>query len=191
MRTFGSYLAVGILVLAAGCGGSSSSNPDGGGGAVGGAAGGGGGVGGTGGGGASGSCNYPSCLANLATSCQPSGTCVEQTDTTTFASNVCYSNGVKVITALNLTSGSATITFKKGSTTCYTFEAGVSATGTEALTIKNASGAVIATGTSDTTGSATTITCTGGAPVTLNASCQDATGTGSSTSSCTTGICTP
>ena len=190
MRTFGSFLAVGILALAAGCGGSSSTTVDGGGGAAGG---GGGAAGGGGGaaGGASGTCNYPSCLASLATSCQPSGTCFEQVDTTTFATNTCYSNGVKIITALDLTSGSATVTFKNGSTTCYTFVAAASATGAETLTVKNAAGATIATGTSDTTGTATTITCTGGSPVTLNAACQGAMGGTSSSSTCTTGTCTP
>ncbi len=202
MRTFGTFLGVGILAMTVGCGGSSSSSLDGGGatqgpsgdaggalGGTGGVMGGNGGAGG-GGGGSAGSCNYPSCLASLATSCQPSGTCVEQTDTTTFAINTCYSNGVKVITAVDLTSGSGTVTFKNGSTVCYTFAAGASATGAETLTIKNAAGTTIATGTTDTAGN-TTITCTGGSPVTLNSSCQDATGTASSTASCTTGTCTP
>ena len=190
MRTFGSFLAVGILALAAGCGGSTSTGIDGGGGAAGGGGGisGNGGAGG-GGGGAAGSCNYPSCMASLAATCQPAGTCVEQVDSTTFASNVCYSNGVKMLTSINMTSGLINVAFKNGSSTCYTIEVSASATtGAETLTVKNASGAVIATGTRDTTGSTTTITCTGGAPVTLNAACQGSLG---SPSGCTTGTCAP
>ena len=105
MRTVGSFLAVGILsfAFAMGCGGSSggSGGPDGGG-PSGGISGNGGilgGSGGAGGGGGAntGACNYPSCLANLATTCVPSGTCVEQSDLTTLGTNTCYSNGVKVL----------------------------------------------------------------------------------------------
>ena len=189
MRTFGTFLLVGILALAAGCGGSSGVGdggiPQGGMGGGGGM----GGNGGAGGGGSSGSCNAPSCISSLLTSCQTSGTCVEQTDTTTFATNQCYSNGVKVLSSFDLTSGAATVTYKNGSTTCYSISvAGL--TGTATLTVKNASGQTIATGTTDVNTNATTITCTGGQAVTLNAACDAVTG-GSSTTTCTTGTCTP
>ena len=184
MRTFGTFLTVGILALTAGCGGSSSTGIDGGGGAAGG---GGGGAGG--GGGSAGTCNYPNCLASLATSCEPSGTCVEQSDTATFATNTCYSNGVKEISSLDMATGSATVTYKNGSTTCYSIAVGGALTGTSyTLTFKNAAGATLATGTSD--GTTTTVTCTGGAPITLNSSCSAASAA-SSTSTCTTGPCTP
>jgi hypothetical protein len=188
MRTFGTFLAVGILALAAGCGGSSSTGIDGGGGAAGGGGGGAGGAGG-GGGGSAGACNYPSCLASIATTCEPSGTCVDQTDATTLATNTCYSNGVKELLTFNLATGAVTVTYKNGSTTCYSIVAAGATTGTSyTLTVKNAAGATIATGTSD--GTTTTVTCTGGAPVTLNSSCSAASA-GTSTSNCTTGTCTP
>lgn len=197
MRTFGTLSAVGILALAAGCGGSSSTGVDGGGGAAGGGGGisgnggmlGGNGGAGGGGGGAAGTCNYPSCLASMATTCQPTGTCVEQSDLTTGVSNQCYANGVKVLTSFNLATQAIVLTYKNGSTTCYSLEVGASATGAETLTVKNASGATIATGTSD--GTTSTVTCSGGSAVTLNAACQGAMGGPSSTTQCTTGTCTP
>jgi hypothetical protein len=167
MRTFGTFLAVGILALAVGCGGSSDSatttntvtttntttNPTtntvtntvtntatntatntvtasktstst-----------------------STGTCNSPSCLANLAATCEPAGTCVEQTDATTGTTAACYSNGVKEIQTVNLTSRAAVVTYKQGSTTCYSVEVGADSTGAIILTFKNASGATIATGT--------------------------------------------
>jgi hypothetical protein len=202
MRTLGTFLAVGILALTVGCGGSNGTGMDGGGGAAG-AFGGPGGtgaggvsnIGGSGGPGAGGStgttgCNYPSCLASLATTCQPSGTCVQQTDLTTYASNTCYSNGVKLISSFDLTSGAIVVTFKNASGICYTFNIASSATGsTSTYTIKNAAGQAIATGMSDGAGN-TIITCTGGQPVTLNANCDSSTGA-SSSANCTQGVCTP
>ena len=160
MRTFGTFLAVGILALAAGCGGSSNST---------------------------GACNYPSCIASLGTTCAPSGTCVEQTDATTFATNTCYSNGVKSITSINATTGEIILTIKNGSSTCYSMTAAAAASGSSyALTINNGSGQTIATGTDDITTGGMTVTCTGGQPVTLDPSCD----TGMN-STCATGTCTP
>ncbi len=165
MRTFGTFLAVGILGLAAGCGGSSSSN-------------------------STGACNYPSCLASLDATCAPSGTCVDQMDATTGLGNSCYSNGVKVLTTYDFTSQNIVATIKNAGGTCYTFNIGTSAAGdsTYAYIIKNASGQTVATGTRDAAGT-TIITCTGGQPVTLNSSCDTATLIANS--SCTPGTCTP
>ena len=210
MRTLGTFLAVGTLALTVGCGGSGSPSLDGGG--AGGISGNGGALGGYGGvfggnggesggvggvfggvggaaGGSSGTCKYPSCIASLGTTCDPSGACVEQTDATTGASNTCYSNGVKVMTTFNLTSGAGVSTIKNASGTCYTMNLAFSPTGSSTtLTIKNASGQTVATGTVVVAGatSTTTITCTGGQPVTLDPSCD----TGMN-STCATGTCTP
>jgi len=200
MRTFGTFLAVGILALTVGCGDGSPTGIDGGkgagggGGGISGSGGAGGVLGGNGGAGgttSTGACNYPSCVASLAATCAPSGTCVEQSDATTFATNDCYSNGVKVLTTLNLTSGSAVVTYKNGSTTCYSIEAASTNGTTFTLTVKNAAGATIATGTEDDSGTTpvATVTCTGGQAVTLNSAC-DTSGT-SSSASCTTGTCAP
>ncbi|MGA7744487.1 MAG: hypothetical protein ABSF35_24495 [Polyangia bacterium] len=226
MRTLGIFLAFEILALTVGCGGNSTASTDGGGGAqqgpVAGAGGGGGttmagpiaGTGGAGGGGvagggsgaggiggSAGSCNYPSCLASLATTCVPSGSCVSQTDTTTFATNTCYSNGVKEIESVNVntTTGSVTVTltYEKGNSTCYSVDvAGISAAGSGGpitMTFKNASGSTIGTGTVDSTTNAVTITCTGGQPVILNSSCDTSSyaAASSTTSTCTAGVCTP
>jgi hypothetical protein len=182
MRTFGTFLTVGILALTAGCGGSSSSSLDGGGG-IGGNSGAGGG-----GGGSTGACNMPSCL-NVSQSCIPSGTCIEQADATTGATNLCYSNGVKIIStvdaSLNLTS-----TVKNATTTCWSMTGSLTSfLGGGALTLKNASGATVGTLTSDQTTGATSVTCTGAsAPVVLSDACNAG---ASASASCTTGACAP
>jgi len=146
-----------------------------------------GGSGTTGGNGSTGTCNIPSCIATLMNACVPSGTCVDQTDLTTYSSNDCFANGVKIITSVDMTTLAIVMTYKNGSSTCYSVEA-TGTTTTAALTIKNASGTVVATGTEDTT--STTLTCTGGQPVTLDANCDSTALTGD-TSNCTTGTCTP
>ena len=171
----GTFLALGALVLASGCGGSSSSND-------------GGSSSSANDGGGTGACNYPSCVASLVASCAPSGTCTEQTDSATYATNDCYSNGVNVLTSIDSTSGTATVTYKKGTSTCYSIEvAGLS--GTSTVTIKNASGAAVATGTQDSNTGVTTVVCPGGQPVTLNSDCETVASGGTTT--CTTGTCTP
>jgi hypothetical protein len=125
---------------------------------------------------------------------------VSQTDLTTGSTNICYSNGVKAIEALNInmSTGSVTMTmtYKNGSSTCYSVDiGGLTATGggTPTLTFKNASGSTVATGTVDSTTNAVTITCTGGQPVTLNSSCDTASyaSAGTGTADCTTGTCAP
>lgn len=191
MRKLGMIVVLAVAGLAVACGGSSSASGDSGAdGATQGTAGAGGsggtaGAGGGAGGGTSGSCNAPSCLTSLYSSCEPSGTCVSQTDTTTFATNSCYSNGVKEIMTIAL-SGIA-ITYKKGTSTCYSIN--IDSTG--AISFKNAAGSVVATGTYDSTTTATTVTCTGGQAVTVNSSCDSSTMGGTSAPDCTQGTCTP
>lgn len=215
MHTLRAFIGMGLLTLAVGCGGSSptsSLSPDSGvqqgtgtggqpgtglgqGGAMGLGGGLGTGVGGSMGGttAPSGSCTLPSCLSGI-TTCIPSGTCVEQVDTTTFASNICYSNGVKEISTLDAASGSLAVTVKQGSTTCYSIVVPLSSAtgaGSETFTVKNASGQTIATGTSDSAGN-TVVTCTGGTPVTIASTCSFGGASSTSpTTSCTQGTCTP
>lgn len=165
MRKLGMIVVLGVAGMAVACGGSSSSSVD------------------SGAGGTLGSCNAPSCLVSLYSSCQPSGTCVTQTDMTTFASNTCYSNGVKEIMTIAATG--ETFTVKNGTSTCYSFESD----STGAIKFKNGSGSVVATGTYNSATKVTTVTCTGGAAVTLNAACDSA--SSSSTANCTDGTCTP
>ena len=116
----------------------------------------------------------------------PSGTYTEQTDTTTFATNDCFSNGVNVLTSFNQTTGAGVVTYKNASSTCYSLELASLTSATFA--VKNGSGSVIATGTTEATGSAITITCSGGSPVRLSASCQNA--MLGSPAKCATGTCT-
>jgi hypothetical protein len=141
-----------------------------------------------------GGCNFPSCLANLAATCQPSGTCVQEFDSSSITTRNCFANGVKQVVTVDLTTGS-TMSYLNGSTVCYTVEvsqAQVSqGSSAETLTIKNAAGQVIATGTSDIFGSNETITCTGGSPVTLNVACNTAGSTFSGYWSCSQGTCAP
>jgi hypothetical protein len=132
-------------------------------------------------------CNFPSCLADLLATCTPSGTCVEQVDLATYSSNVCYSNGVKELMSMDPTTGVALVTFKNGSTTCFTLEEVASASGTSSsLTIKNGSGQTVATGTNNS-GGTTTITCTGGQPVTFDSSCDPT--SAAATTDCAEGSC--
>jgi len=189
MRELGMIVVLGVAGLAVACGGSSSSGSDSGaGGAAGGAAGG-LGTGGTSGGGASGSCNMPTCLSTALTGCEPSGTCATQSGTTIFDTNICYSNGVKVITAVDLSTYAVSVTFKSATKTCLTMSGTGAATSTT-LTMKNGSGTTIGTMTEDTSASAsvTTVTCTGGQPVTLDSSCDFGASSGAS---CTDGACAP
>ena len=191
MGKLGLLSVLGVLALIVGCGSSTTGSNDndagtGGTGGVG-ATKGTGGTGTVGGSGSTEPCNIPSCLADLMNNCAPSGTCVDQLDTTTFADNVCFSNGIKIITTVDTTTSVIVMTYKNGSSTCYTVELSGTTT-SETIAVKNPSGSVVATGTGDTT--STTFTCTGGQPVTLNPNCDSTALTGD-TSNCTAGTCTP
>jgi len=137
-----------------------------------------------------GSCNLPSCVASLATTCTPSGTCTSQTDATTFSSNTCYSNGVKVLTTLDLTAQTEVVTYKNGSSVCYSFNVSGDATGATTFTLKNGSGQTIATGATDANNNFT-ITCPGGQPVTIDPNCDSPAPSGTPATSCTVGTCSP
>lgn len=156
-------------------------------GAVGGAS----GAGGTTGGGVPAGCNAPPCLADLMNSCVPSGACVEQTSASGMGSNICYANGVKMLTSFDLSTFAISVTAKKGSTTCWSMAANATST---AMPVKNGSGATVATLTTDDAGNSV-VTCTGGTAVTLNADCDgtglSANGDTGSGDNCTTGTCNP
>jgi hypothetical protein len=141
-------------------------------------------------------CGYPSCYTDLAKECIPQGACVQQMNTggTALGINMCYANGVKVgsITDMaSINSMTTKITFKKGDAVCYTLEAPyvLNAT-TVTYTMKDASGATVATIVENETTQTRTITCAGGAPVVGPAACNDSVdgGTGS-TASCPAGTC--
>lgn len=111
-----------------------------------------GGTGAGGNGGSSGSCNIP-CFANLFAACMPQGTCTFQ------MGNVCFSNGVKWITAADQT-GTTTTYYKANGQVCFT--------GTGAFdgrnvvtTYKDANGVTAATGTFEAGSGNQTIMCNG------------------------------
>jgi hypothetical protein len=156
----------------------------------------------TGTGGGSGSCSFPSCYTSLLSGCIPSGTCVQQT-TTTYApvmmtSNLCYGNGVKFLTSVNMTdpsSASSVTTVTKNGTTCYSYETPLS--GSSATVVyKDGAGATVVTIVINDTAKTETITCAGVSPVVVSLdACGSATDAGSSAADggagCTTGTCTP
>ena len=128
-----------------------------------------GGTGGTGTGGTGGtpaSCEIP-CLTNLIAGCVPMGTCMSQTTILPAPSfNQCYSNGVKMSTAINVSGGGGTVavTYSKASGVCYTIEAAGAGAGMNfTFSYKNAGGMVVATGTYDNATMKTTLTCAGSA----------------------------
>ena len=217
MRKQNALVLFGLCTAIAGCGSSSSdsgttpSGATGGNGAIGGnsnngntgghgaigGSGGSGNIGNTGGNGSvggsssSGTCNMPSCVSNLNSTCVPSGTCVEQTDQTTGATNVCYSNGIKEIATIDATTFAIDMTIKNGSAVCYSLAISLVA---GSGTINDSAGNTVATISTDASGNGV-ITCTGGQPVTLDASCSSssplASPTATTSSSCTQGTCTP
>jgi len=156
-------------------------------------------AGGTGGSGGTGACTLPSCLATLGAGCAPSGDCTVQHSVDTGDTNYCYANGVKKITVLNVAVDYSTdLTMTKSGSTCFT----TSYTGNDFfnsagdLTVKNPSGATVATLSMDLeTSTLYIVTCPGAAPVTLDMSCETVwpvSGlTERSSGSCTEGTCTP
>jgi hypothetical protein len=196
MRTLSTLVALGLLAIGIGCGGSSDSSDSG---ALAGNGGGGlGGGGAGGGGGGAGTCNFPSCFAAIATDCIPSGTCVKSTGTA-GSSNICYSNGVKEISALSIsgTTISYVVTFKNASKTCYSMIIDPSAAlsgGPVTMSINDPAGTTVGTMSVDTATGQGTVTCTNQAPVTLESACTaglDPTGTTAGSTPCTEGACTP
>jgi hypothetical protein len=158
-------------------------------------AGGSGGAGGTGGaagsgGGVPGECANIACLQqveDLLVGCAGDGTCVDHADVPGIPGTLtkCYENGVKVLetfdTSQNSTSHTLSNTFKveKDGSLCYTrssvsvtmdVDAGTGAKFTSDGTMQDASGTTIATIHIDTDGVAT-VTCPGGQPTVVSASC--------------------
>jgi hypothetical protein len=118
-----------------------------------------------------------------------------------ITSNVCFSNGVKSLTTVNManpSSASSVTTVTKNGTTCYSYETPFSAGSSNSATTvyKDAAGATVATVAINGTAKTETITCAGGSPpvvVSLDA-CGSSTDAGSSAdggTGCTTGTCAP
>jgi hypothetical protein len=169
--------------------------------------------GGTGGGGTGGSsipltgnCANLTCLNplnDLLSACQvgASEACTQQTTISPewFVENDCYASGVKMqVSQVSMSPGmsSMTLTVKRGSSVCYSIEVdGFYASGSlTTAVVKNASGTPIATLAEYSTTSVSTVTCPGGAPTAVDATCGSTSGSigsGMPTgANCTTGTCT-
>jgi hypothetical protein len=146
-------------------------------------------------------CTIP-CIVALTQDCVPSGTCMEQSNGLT-GNNRCYSNGVKVATALAILPAPAlTLTTKKpAGGVCYTVVGSLtSATSTSGtLVLKNAAGQQVGTGTYDLTTNQATVSCDNATfDAAAVATCASVlslpslpTGNNAPTSGCTAGACTP
>jgi len=203
------------LLFVAACGSSAKPNDRTGGGGGGGAGTSGGGGGGGGGtvGVDSGVCANVACLQtawDLTLACSGDGTCSEQTTAMPLTQARCYDNGVHVLmtseTSTGATTSTVTLTFEvnKNGALCFSrtaidvfpadTEAGTAAQSTD-LKTTDPSGALVAT--VHVENGVTTVTCPGGPPTVLSASCGFSgimvTGSyvvASTASTCTAGTCT-
>jgi hypothetical protein len=143
-------------------------------------------------------CNLPTCLSSIMQGCVPSGTCVMQ-DT-----NLCYSNGVKQISKMNIDFTTQTmdtsVTYKKDNAVCYSFSflfPVTSQTATDTtMNVKDSAGTTVATIGVDSSTSKITATCTGGSSIVINDKCDksmipDVANLAGTTNTCTQGTCTP
>jgi hypothetical protein len=158
-------------------------------------------AGGTGGGGTSassiplvGACANLTCLnplSNLMAACDTSTaqTCTQQTTMVpSMVENSCYSNGVKTQTVMNSDLSSITAIYKNDSSVCYSMDIGGISSGVTTVVVKDSAGTTVATITADSTG-ADTVTCPGGTPTVVDASCGSVGATSSASPTCTTGTC--
>ena len=132
-------------------------------------------------------CNVPSCYSDLITACAPSGTCVSQDIGT--STNICYSDGGKLIVALDMNTLSMSMVFKKNGVVCCSMVSD-STSPAGVMNIKDGAGNTVGTIRDSSSGDAV-VTCTGQAPVTLNQACNSMGGTSASSSNCTSGTCSP
>jgi hypothetical protein len=127
-------------------------------------------------GGSGGDCPpLPACVADLATSCTSSGTCVEAstqpTDPTMPSTDArSYSNGVKLVTSASFDLSTCAVSFSstvsKNGSTCFSFSSSDGAT----LAVKDGSDSAVATIASDASGNEV-ISC-GGKTYTAPADCM-------------------
>jgi hypothetical protein len=141
-------------------------------------------------------------LNDLLSACQVGANeaCTQQNTMTPATSmiviNDCYASGVKMHASMGMDMSSATITVKNGSSICYSLLmtgilSGVSDVST--LVFRNSSGATVATIAVNNTTSVEMVTCPGGTPTVVDATCGNSSGNLSSTIpnglNCTPGYC--
>ncbi len=90
---------------------------------------------------------YPQCfidtIQTLAAGCAPTGACTQHTDIQTFTTTICYANGVKFSTAVNLQTSAVVTTVKNGSTVCYTQTATAPTQTSASLVYRDSGGAQV------------------------------------------------
>ena len=107
----------------------------------------------------------PTCLRSFAMDCVPDGACVHQTNATTGITNLCWDNGVSEI--LN-SKANPMITVSKGGSTCYSMSF---ITSGALWSVSDPSGSVLATFTPASGTDSYLVTCSGGQPQTVDATC--------------------
>jgi hypothetical protein len=143
------------------------------------------------------SCPLPSCLRDLSPDCAGSGTCSVLTDLDTGSANFCFANGVVEIVVHDVMTDDRTMTAQKNGSTCFStaYNGNDVYSGIAAITVKNASGATVASVRIDDTDNLYKVTCTGSQEVTLDQSCSSVWPVSalmaSIGSSCEEGDCTP
>jgi hypothetical protein len=134
-------------------------------------------------------CDFPKCVAALQAACTPTGSCVQQRTTGGggIGNNVCFANGVKVITSISGGGRNAPVTIRvlrADGTGCYTIEPEARGGGVTGLNYRTPSGELVATGL--VMRDRLNIVCTGmTAPTSVAASCQP----GLMITGCTSGSC--
>jgi hypothetical protein len=165
-------------------------------------------TGGTSGGGTGGSsiplvgaCANLTCLNplnDLLATCQTGATdtCTQQmTMGMTIVMNECFSNGVKMQVSMGMDMASMTMTVKSGLSVCYSMLVGGLLGNVMTIVVKNGSGTTVATVVEDTTTSINMVTCPGGTPTVVDATCGSNPGGLGGTSipgsgaNCANGIC--
>jgi len=158
-------------------------------------------AGGSGGGGTSassiplvGACANLTCLnplSDLMAACDTSTaqTCTQQaTMGLSIVENSCYSNGVKTQVVMNSDLSSITAIYKNDSSVCYSMVVSGLSGNVMTVVVRDRSGTIVATIATDGTG-ADTVTCPGGTPTVVDASCGSVGATSSTSPTCTTGTC--
>ena len=136
-------------------------------------------------------------LNDLLATCQTgtTDTCKQQVMMgTMIAVNDCYSNGVKMQASMGMDMASVTMTVKRGGSVCYSMLVGGLLGNVMTIVVKNGSGTTVATLVEDTTTSINMVTCPGGTPTVVDATCGSNPGGLGGTSmpgsaNCIDGIC--
>jgi hypothetical protein len=135
-----------------------------------------------------GGCAFPKCLADLMSTCTPTGRCVQQRvmGGGGIATNFCYDNGIKLITSVAGNGRNPMVAIRvmrADGTGCYTVQPESRGSGVTGLNYLAPSGQVVAIGTLER--NRLTINCTGQPPQVVDVACQP----GLMTTGCTNGTC--